>query len=128
MGKEEKKKEENNNHEFIISSNTPLFSPSLASSTPIVLTSLSSIYNAVSDLRSTFDVKQKSIAQSYNLDQHLNYFKQIAENMEKSVKLAEKQRDDAIEDAKTERKRFYVTLGVTIILGIVALIVGIMAL
>jgi len=56
------------------------------------------------------------------------FLKKIAESTEKYVKLAEKQRDDAIQDAKTERKRFYVTLGITIILGIVAIIVGIVAL
>lgn len=96
---------------------------------PNSLTAVSgSIYSAVSDLRSTFDVRQQNIAQTHNLDQNINYLRDIAESMKKTVDMAKKQRDDAIEDAKTERKRFYITLGITVILGIVAIIVGIMAL
>ena len=65
---------------------------------------------------------------TYNFGEQIQYLKQIAESVDKNVKLAEKQRNDAIQDAKRERKRFYVSLSVTIILGVVAVIVGVMAL
>jgi len=94
-----------------------------------------SIQQGFDTLRGTFNPNQNSIANSLHIDQNFDYLKKIADSMEKSVKLAEEQRDEAIrqrkeavEDAKRERRNFYISLAVTIVLGVIALIVGIMAL
>lgn len=87
-----------------------------------------SIKQGIDALRGTFNTDQREMANSLNLDQNLEYLKKIAEELEKSRKLVEQQRDEAIKDAKRERRNFYVSLLVTIVLGVVAVIVGILAL
>lgn len=87
-----------------------------------------SIQQSFNTLRGTFDVNQNTIADSLRIDQNFEYLKDIAANMEKSVKLAEEQRDEAIKDAKRERRNFNISLAVTIVFGIVAVIIGILAL
>lgn len=79
-----------------------------------------SIKQSFDTLRGTFNVNQNSIANSLHIDQNLEYLKKIAEDMEKTVKLAEQRRDEAIEDAKKDRNRFYVG----VVIGVVAIVVG----
>lgn len=94
-----------------------------------------SIKQSYGTLAGTFSPNQISMANSLHIDQNFDYFKKIADSMKKSTKLLEEQRDEAIrqrteavEDAKKERRNFYISLAVTIVLGVVALIVAIMAL
>ena len=86
--------------------------------------SISTISSAVKQsfdtLRGTFDTNQKFIADYLHIEQNLEYLPKIAENMEKAVKLAEKQRDEAIKEARKDRNRFYVG----VLIGVVGIIVG----
>jgi predicted ribosome quality control (RQC) complex YloA/Tae2 family protein len=99
-----------------------------AASADSISTISGSIKQSFDTLRGTFNTNQNNIANTLHLDQNLEYLKKIAEELERSRKLAEEQRDEAIKDAKRERRNFYLSLAVTIILGVVAVIVGILAL
>ena len=79
-----------------------------------------SVKQSFDTLRGTFDTNQKFIADYLHIEQNLEYLPKIAENMEKAVKLAEKQRDEAIKEARKDRNRFYVG----ILIGVVGIIVG----
>lgn len=87
-----------------------------------------SIEEGYTNLSGTFTTNQKRIADSYNYEEQIKLLKRIAESGEKRVKLAEKERKEAIQEAKTERKRFYISVGVSIVLGILAIIIAILAL
>lgn len=87
-----------------------------------------SIKQSFDTLSGTFNINQKSIADSMHLDQNLEYLKKIAEELEKNRKLAEEQRDEAIKDARKERNRFYVGVVIGIVGIVVGAIIGIMAL
>jgi len=99
-----------------------------AASANSISTISGSIIQSFDTLRGTFNANQNNIANSLHIDQNLEYLKKIAETMEKALKLAEEQRDEAIKDAKRERRNFYLSLAVTIVLGVVTVIVGILAL
>lgn len=100
----------------------------LASVMSTISTISGSIKEGYTNLSGTFTIDQKRMADSLNYGEQVQYLKRIAENAEVSVKLAEQQRKEALEEAKTERRRFYTTLGVTVILGVLALIIGLKAL
>ena len=94
-----------------------------------------SIQQSYGTLAGTFSPHQTSIANSLHIDQNLDYLKKIAESMEKQVKLAEEQRDEAIrqrkesvDDAKRDRRNFNISMAVTVILGVVATILAVLAL
>ncbi|MGA2310258.1 MAG: hypothetical protein ABSG57_12030 [Candidatus Bathyarchaeia archaeon] len=95
-------------------------------------TSISTISGSIQQdygrLAETFDASQATIANTLHIDQSFEYLKKIADELEKSNKLAEEQRDEAVKDAKRERRNFYLSLAVSIVLGVVAVIVGILAL
>jgi hypothetical protein len=80
----------------------------------------SSVKQSFDTLRGTFDTNQKFIADYLHIEQNLEYLPEIAENMEKAVKLAEKQRDEAIKEARKDRNRFYVG----VLIGVVGIVVG----
>lgn len=99
-----------------------------AASASSISTISGSIKQSFDTLRGTFDASQSTIANSLHIDQNLEYLRRIAESMEKAEKLAKEQRDEAIRDAKRERRNFKISLAVTIVLGVVAVIVGVLAL
>lgn len=107
MGGEQKKKEGELNPESV--------------SHQITISS-SAVVKAYEALSSTFDVQQKNIASSYELKENILILKQIAENSVKSVQLAEQQRDDAVNESKTEKKRFYISTTIAILAVIISVI------
>jgi hypothetical protein len=126
MGERESEKEDKpKNYTVKIVEGMALTDTASASS---ISTISGSIKQSIDVLSGTFNTNQKGIADSLHIYQNLEYLPKIAENMEKAVKLAEEQRDDAIKDAKRERRNFHISLAITIVLGVVAIIVGILAL
>lgn len=89
---------------------------------------IGSIKQSFDTLRGTFDTNQNFIADSLHIEQNLEYLPKMSENLEKAVKLAEEQRDEAIKEARKDQNRFYV--GVVIGVGgiVVGAIIGIIAL
>jgi hypothetical protein len=87
-----------------------------------------SIKQSFDTLRGTFDTNQKFIADYLHIAQDLEYLPKIVENMEKAVKLAEKQRDEAIKEARKDRNRFYVGVLIGVVGIVVGAIIGIIAL
>jgi predicted Holliday junction resolvase-like endonuclease len=87
-----------------------------------------SIKQSFETLRGTFDTNQKFIADYLHIEQKLECLPKIAESMEKTVKLAEEQRDEAIKEARRDRNRFYVGVVIGAVGIVVAAIIGIIAL
>jgi hypothetical protein len=56
-----------------------------------------------------FDVMQRGLADSLDLEGNIQYLKQIAENQEKALRLAEKQSEEVVKDAKRQRRSFYIS-------------------
>lgn len=90
-----------------------------------------SINQGYAELKSTFNVNQNRIAETYNLDRNVPYLKQMAEAMDKTVKLAEEQRDlaiqqrdSAVKDAKKQIKLTYITIGIAIVTIVVTIILA----
>ena len=79
-----------------------------------------SIKHGFDALRGTFDVNQKFIVDTLHLEQNLEYLPKIVESMERTVKLVEEQRDEAIKEAKKDRNRFYAG----ILIGVVGIVIG----
>jgi len=59
-----------------------------------------SLASGYANLKSTFTVRQKEIADTYKFSEYLPYLKQIADDSKKNLELALEQRKDAIEDSK----------------------------
>jgi len=97
-----------------------------ADTTSALTTVSGSIYHAISELSPTLDDQQKSIAEKYQLDDNTKYLKQIAESMDDVAKLAKKQRDDAIEDAKRQKRWSYVSTAIAVVAIIVTIIVALL--
>jgi hypothetical protein len=118
LDEEQKKNENKPKHKLVVVKESIGLSNSASIST--ISGSIAQGYEALS---STFDVRQKSIANSFNLEENVQYLKQIAESLEKSVKLTEQQRQQAVEDAKRERRRFYISTAIAIVAIIVTIAV-----
>ena len=85
-----------------------------------------SLADGYAKLSGSFDVQQKSIAGSYNFassfERLTETLKNIAESDKKLVQLTEQQRNDAIQEAKKQRKRLYITTAIAIIAIVVSII------
>jgi hypothetical protein len=123
MGEGQNETENKPKHKLVVVQDGIRFSDSVSVST--ISGSIAQGYTALSP---TFDVRQKGIADSYNLGENVQYLKEIAESMEKSVKLAQQQRAEAIEDARKDRNRFYVGVAIGIVGIVVGAIIGIITL
>jgi hypothetical protein len=117
MGEEQNENENKPKHKLVVVRD----SIGLSDSVSTISGSIAQGYNALS---STFDVRQKNIADSFNLGENVEYLRRIAESLDKSVKLAEKQREEAIEDAKRQRKWFYISTAIVIVAIIITVVVA----
>lgn len=118
MGEEQEKNENKPKHKLVVVKDSIGLSDSVSVSR--ISGSIAQGYEALS---STFDVRQKGIADSFSLGENVQYLKQIAESLEKSAKLAEQQRQEAIEDARRQRKWFYISTAIAIVAIIVTVVV-----
>jgi hypothetical protein len=126
MGEEESEKEDKpKNYTVKLVEGVALTDAGSASSISTISDSIKQSFDMLSG---TFNTNQKSIADSSHIYRNLEYLPKIAESMERAVRLAEEQRDEAIRDAKGERRNFHISLAITIVLGVVAIIVGTLAL
>lgn len=130
MGEKKKEKEseneaKSNNHSVKASGEINLSATASASSISTISGSIQQSYGRLAE---TFDASQATIANTLHIDQNLDFLKKIADELEESNKLAKEQRDDAVKDAKRERRNFYISLAVTIILGVVATVLAVLAL
>lgn len=123
--KENEKEDEPKNYSVEITEGIALADTASSSS---ISTISGSIKQSFDTLRGTFDTNQKFIADYLHLEQHLECLPKIAESMEKAVKLAEEQRDEAIKEARKDRNRFYVGVVIGVVGIVVAAIIGIIAL
>jgi len=99
-----------------------------AASSSSISTISGSIKQSFETLRGTFDTNQKFIADSLHLEQNLEYLQKMSENLEKAVQLAEEQRDEAIQEARKYRNRFYAGVMIGVVGIAVGAIIGIMTL
>jgi hypothetical protein len=112
MSEEQDKNENKPKHKFVVVKENIGLSDSVSVSA--ISGSIAQGYEAVS---STFDVRQKNIADSFSLGENVQYLKQIAQTLEQ-------QRQEAIEDAKKQRRWFYISTAIAIVAIIVTVIVA----
>jgi hypothetical protein len=87
-----------------------------------VATVIDSLNEGYTQLSGTFTVDQKRIADSVVVP-NLQTLERIAKNEEEQTKLMRQQREDALEDARRQKKRFYIST----VIALVALIVAVVA-
>jgi hypothetical protein len=115
--KENEKEDKPKNYSVKITEGIALADTASSSSISAISGSIKQSFDA---LRGTFDTNQKFIADYLHLEQNLECLPKMSENLEKAVKLAEEQRDEAIKEAKKDRNRFYVG----VVMGVVGIVVG----
>jgi DNA-directed RNA polymerase subunit RPC12/RpoP len=85
-----------------------------------------SLENGYTQLSGTFNLQQKSIADSFNLASSFESLsqtlKQVAESDKRLLELTELQRKDDIQEKKKQRKWLYIPTAIAIIAIIVAII------
>lgn len=91
----------------------------LADSVQTITGSLTEGYNQLSG---TFSVQQKSIADSVNFASNLETLKSIAESEKEQLRLMQEQRKNALEDAKRQKRFFYISTAIAVVAVIVAVI------
>jgi hypothetical protein len=79
-----------------------------------------SLANGYAQLSGTFSVQQRTIAEEYNFGPSLEVLKSISESEKEQIRIMEQQRNDAIEDAKKQRKRFYISTAIAVAALVVA--------
>lgn len=95
---------------------------SLADSVQTISTITGSLAEAYNQLSGTFNVHQKNIADSYNLGSNFETLKSIAESEKEQIRLMEQQRRDAVEDAKRQKRFFYISTAIAVVAVIVAVV------
>lgn len=81
-----------------------------------------SLANGYAQLSGTFNVQQKTIAEAYNFGPSFQILKSISESEKEQIRIMEQQRNDAIEDAKRQKKRFYISTAIAVAALIVAMV------
>jgi len=94
----------------------------LADSVQTISTITGSLAEGYNQLSGTFNVQQKSIADSYNLGPNFETLKSIAESEKEQVRLMEQQRKDAMEDAKRQKRFFYISTAIAVVAVIAAVV------
>jgi hypothetical protein len=94
----------------------------LAASVQTISTITGSLAEGYNQLSGTFDVQQKTIADSVNFASNLETLRSIAESEKEQVKLMQQQRDDAVKDAKRQT----IIAVIAIVVAVIAVIVTIL--
>lgn len=88
-----------------------------------------SLEQGYAQLSGTFNVQQKRIANSFNFPENFETLRSIADTekeqmkiMEEQMRLMEQQRKDALEDAKRQRRYFYVSTAIAVFALIIAIL------
>ena len=81
-----------------------------------------SLADGYAQLSGTFNVQQNRIADSVNFAPNLETLKSIAESEKEQVRLMEQQRKDAMEDAKRQKRFFYISTAIAVAAVIIAVV------